>query len=38
VLVRQLGELLLRPMIEAVWERAASNGEKQPRLVIRVGD
>jgi hypothetical protein len=38
VLVRQLGELLLRPMIEAVWERAASNGEKQPRLVIRVDD
>ena len=36
VLVRQFGELLLQPMIEAVWERAASKGEKQPRLVIRV--
>jgi hypothetical protein len=23
---------------EAVWERAASEGEKQPRLVIRVDD
>ena len=38
VLVRQFGELLLQPMIEAVWERAASKGEKQPRLVIRVDD
>jgi hypothetical protein len=28
----------MQPMIEAVWERAASNGEKQPRLVIRVDD
>jgi AcrR family transcriptional regulator len=38
VLVRQFGELLLQPMIEAVWERAASKGEMQPRLVIRVDD
>jgi hypothetical protein len=38
VLVRQFGELLLQPMIEAVWERTASKGEKQPRLVIRVDD
>ena len=38
VLVRQFGELLLQPTIEAVWERAASKGEKQPRLVIRVDD
>jgi hypothetical protein len=37
-LVRQLGEPLLRPMIEAVSERAASNGDKQPRPVIRVDD
>jgi hypothetical protein len=38
VLARQFGGLLLRPMIEAVWERAASKGEKQPRLVITVAD
>jgi AcrR family transcriptional regulator len=38
VLVRQFGELLLQPMVEAVWERAASKAEKQPRLVIRVAD
>jgi AcrR family transcriptional regulator len=38
VLVRQFGELLLQPMIESIWERAASSGEKQPRLVIRVAD
>jgi hypothetical protein len=36
--VRQFGELLLQPMLEAVWERAASKGEKRPRLVIRVAD
>jgi AcrR family transcriptional regulator len=38
VLARQFGGLLLRPMIEAVWERAASTGEKRPRLVITVAD
>jgi hypothetical protein len=38
VLVRQFGELLLQPMLEAVWERAASKGEKRPRLIIRVAD
>jgi AcrR family transcriptional regulator len=38
MLMRQFGELLLQPMIEAVWERAASKGEKRPRLVIRVAD
>jgi hypothetical protein len=38
VLVRQFGELLLQPLVEAVWERAASKAEKQPRLVIRVAD
>jgi AcrR family transcriptional regulator len=38
VLLRQFGELLLQPMIEAVWERAASKGEKPPRLVISVAD
>jgi len=38
VLVRQFGELLLQPMLEAVWEWAASKGEKRPRLIIRVAD
>lgn len=38
VLVRQFGELLLQPMMEAIWERAASKGEKRPRLVITVAD
>lgn len=38
VLVRQFGELLLQPMMEAIWQRAASKGEKRPRLVIRVAD
>lgn len=38
VVLRQFGELLLQPMIEAVWERAASKGEKLPRLVISVAD
>lgn len=38
VLVRQFGELLLLPMLEAIWERAASKDEKRPRLVIRVAD
>jgi AcrR family transcriptional regulator len=38
VLVRQFGELLLQPMLEAVWEREASKGEKRPHLIIRVAD
>lgn len=38
LLVRQFGELLLQPMIEAIWKHAAAEGEKQPRLVIRVAD
>jgi AcrR family transcriptional regulator len=38
VLARQFGGLLLQPMVEAVWERAASKGEKRPRLVITVAD
>lgn len=39
VLVSQLGELLLRPMVDAVWERVASPGETgQPRLSVTVTD
>jgi len=32
------GQLLLQPMIEAIWERAASKGEKRSRRVIGVAD
>ncbi|MFI5776672.1 TetR/AcrR family transcriptional regulator [Nocardia sp. NPDC051570] len=37
VLVRQFGELLLAPMIDAVWERVAGPGDRgKPRLSITV--
>ena len=37
VLVRQMGELLLRPMIDAVWERVAGpNDTAKPTLTVRV--
>ncbi|PQM48346.1 hypothetical protein C1Y40_01429 [Mycobacterium talmoniae] len=37
VLVRQMGELLLQPMVDAVWERvAASVDDPKPRLHITV--
>lgn len=37
VLVRQLGELLLAPMIDAIWDRVASPGDiVRPRLSITV--
>lgn len=39
VLVRQFGELLLAPMVDAVWERAAQPGDtKKPRLSITVAE
>ncbi|MGV9822132.1 TetR/AcrR family transcriptional regulator [Nocardia xishanensis] len=39
VLIRQLGELLLAPLIEAVWEQVAGPGENErPRLSITVED
>ncbi len=39
VLVSQMGELLLRPMLDAVWERVANPGDTgQPRLSIKVTD
>lgn len=37
VLVRQMGELLLQPMVDAVWDRvAASHDGRKPRLRITV--
>lgn len=37
VLMRQMGELLLQPVVDAVWERAAQPGdEAKPRLSIEV--
>ncbi|AYF74888.1 TetR/AcrR family transcriptional regulator [Nocardia yunnanensis] len=38
VLVRQFGELLLSPMIEAIWERVGDQQSERPRLTITVGD
>ncbi|OBF94388.1 TetR family transcriptional regulator [Mycobacterium sp. 852002-51163_SCH5372311] len=37
VLVRQMGELLLQPMVDAVWDRVAANRDgHKPRLRITV--
>lgn len=39
VLVRQMGELLLRPMVDAVWQRVAEpDDHAKPTLTIRVDD
>ncbi|TAM65495.1 TetR/AcrR family transcriptional regulator [Mycobacterium sp.] len=39
VLVRQMGELLLRPMVDAVWQRVADPDDPvKPTLIIRVED
>lgn len=39
VLVRQMGELLLRPMVDAVWDRVADHGDSgKPRLSIKIVD
>lgn len=39
VLLRQMGELLLSPMVDAVWQRVAEPGEdERPTLTIRVED
>ncbi|WP_431953038.1 TetR/AcrR family transcriptional regulator [Nocardia lijiangensis] len=39
VLIRQLGELLLAPLVEAVWDQVAGPGEtERPRLSITVHD
>lgn len=39
VLIRQFGELLLAPMIDAAWERVAEPGDtSKPRLSITVTD
>lgn len=36
VLVRQMGELLLQPMVDAIWDRVAKPGETKPRLQVQV--
>ena len=37
VLVRQMGELLLQPMVDAIWDRVAKPGEgTKPRLQVHV--
>jgi AcrR family transcriptional regulator len=37
VLVRQMGELLLQPMVDAIWDRVAKPGEgTKPRLHVFV--
>jgi AcrR family transcriptional regulator len=37
VLVRQMGELLLQPMVDAIWDRVAKPGEgTKPRLQVFV--
>ncbi|MCV7156546.1 TetR/AcrR family transcriptional regulator [Mycolicibacterium brisbanense] len=39
VLVRQMGELLLQPMVDAIWARVAAPGtEPKPRLRVSVDD
>ncbi|OLP04362.1 TetR family transcriptional regulator [Mycolicibacterium porcinum] len=36
VLVRQMGEMLLAPLVDAVWDRVAAGTERKPRLRITV--
>jgi hypothetical protein len=37
VLVRQMGELLLQPLVDATWERAAQDGDgPKPRLSVTI--
>ncbi|MEV6774110.1 helix-turn-helix domain-containing protein [Nocardia sp. NPDC051030] len=38
VLLRQFGELLLAPMLDAVWERVAPDEPNRPSLAITVTD
>ncbi|GFG70707.1 TetR/AcrR family transcriptional regulator [Mycolicibacter senuensis] len=39
VLVRQMGELFLEPMVDAVWDRVAQPGDgDKPRLRVTVAD
>jgi AcrR family transcriptional regulator len=38
VLARQFGELLLQPMVEAVWERVAKPSERKPRLRVSIDE
>ena len=39
MLVRQLGELLLQPLVDATWQRAADHGDgPKPRLSVTIQD
>jgi AcrR family transcriptional regulator len=39
VLARQMGELLLAPLVDAVWDRVASpNDKRKPRLRVAIED
>ena len=39
MLVRQLGELLLQPLVDATWQRAADQGDgPKPRLSVTIQD
>ncbi|SOJ55317.1 hypothetical protein MSIMFB_02806 [Mycobacterium simulans] len=39
VLVRQMGELLLQPLVDATWERVARRGDgPKPRLSVTIRD
>jgi AcrR family transcriptional regulator len=39
VLVRQMGELLLQPMVDAIWDRVGQSGDDaKPRLAVSVAD
>lgn len=38
VLARQMGELLLAPMVDAVWERLPNRRGKPPRLQVNVDE
>jgi AcrR family transcriptional regulator len=39
VLAHQLGELLLQPLVDAIWDRAARPGDgPKPRLSVRITD
>jgi len=36
VLVRQMGDLFLQPMVDAIWEKVAEPEASKPRLVVSV--
>jgi len=38
VLVRQMGELLLQPLVDAAWDRVAADDGPKPRLSVTVSE